>query len=282
MPYSFANPTRETVKDFIGLSSPHVDELYARVLEQVERGEYDFSKRWLFAFGGKALAALVRAPVPRPIYLLRALPELTDADKSALLDFAAKLSERDELATLNYNSATSPDFSRLALAEGWTLEGHVKGFETSLAERNDLKADPAAQTFALSHLLSEEFKTFYTPIWEHDAEVQGLEPLLQELQNFYDNNADGEGVYLLDGDKPVAAGVVEYEGPASMTLVGVLPEYRKRGWGRRLHRQLMWLAKQHAAVYSGSTAVNNASMLRLFEVNGCTFAGETWQIKAPR
>ena len=112
--------------------------------------------------------------------------------------------------------------------------------------------------------------------------MQGLEPLSQELQNFYGNNADdGEGIYLLAADKPVAAGVVNYEEPASMTLIGVLPAYRKQGWGGRLHRQLMWLAKQRAAVYSGSTAVNNAPMLRLFEANGCTFAGETWQLKAP-
>ena len=150
MSYSLTNPTRETVKDFIDLSNPHADELYGRVLGQIERGEYNFSTRWLFTFEGIALAALMRAPVPRPIYRLRASLELTDADTRALLGFAAKLGEGEEPATLNYDSATSPDFSALALAEGWALEAHVKGFQTSLAARNDLKADPAARTFALA------------------------------------------------------------------------------------------------------------------------------------
>jgi hypothetical protein len=34
-------------------------------------------------------------------------------------------------------------------------------------------------------------------------------------------------------------------------------------------------------VYVGSTAVGNAAMARLFEINGCTLTTEVWQLKAP-
>ena len=66
-----------------------------------------------------------------------------------------------------------------------------------------------------------------------------------------------------------------------MTLIGVLPEHRNRGWGGRLHRHLMWLAKGHTKSYVGSTDVRNAAMLQLFELNGCTFETEVWQLVAP-
>ena len=63
--------------------------------------------------------------------------------------------------------------------------------------------------------------------------MQGLEPLSQELQNFYGNNADdGEGIYLLAADKPVAAGVVNYEEPASMDPYRRLARVPQAGLGK--------------------------------------------------
>lgn len=164
MAYTFTHPKPDDLESFIGVNNPDADVAYARILEQVGRGEYDLAQRWLLTSAKGALAALVRAPVPRPIYRLRTSPDLNDEDALALLEFAANLRERDEPATLNYNSATSRDLSALALAQGWTLEAHVKGFDTDLRERDDLRADPAAQTFALSHLLTDAFAAFYTPI----------------------------------------------------------------------------------------------------------------------
>ena len=133
--------------------------------------------------------------------------------------------------------------------------------------------------------MSEDFLAFYRPVWTHDADAQELKPLLEEVQNFHDYNENGEGVYLFDGDQPVAAGVVNYgetsNDPADMTLIGVLPERRNEGWGGRLHRHLMWLARNRAATYVGSTDVRNRPMLQLFEKNGCTFETEVWQLVAP-
>ena len=282
--YSFLPLTEATLRDFVSVRNPDPEAGYSQALAALADGRLELSKRRLFRADGKPLAALTRAPVPRPIYRLKAESDLTEADTLELLSFAMTLSEADGPATLNYAAQTSPDFSALALGRGWTLEAHVRGYRTNLSVRDDLEADPAAQTFPVVHFLSENFLAFYRSIWTHDVDAQGLQPLLEEVQNFHDYNEDGEGVYLFDGGQPVAAGVVSYgdsDDPADMTLIGVLPEHRNRGWGGRLHRHLMWLARGRAAAYVGSTDVRNRPMLRLFEKNGCTFGSEVWQLVAP-
>ena len=283
--YTFSPPTEATLRDFISVRNPDPEAEYSRALAALAEGRLELFKRRLFLAAGKPLAALTRAPVPRPIYRLKAEPDLTEADALELLRFATTLSEAGGPATLNYTAQTSPDFSALALKRGWTLEAHVMGFRTDLSSRDDLEPDPAARTFPVEEFPGEDFSRFYRPIWTHDAEAQELKPLLEEVQNFHDYNENGEGVYLLDGEQPVAAGVVNYgetlDAPADMTLIGVLPGYRDKGWGGRLHRHLMWLARGRTTTYVGSTDVRNGPMLRLFERNGCTLETEVWQLTAP-
>ena len=240
-------PTEATLRDFFAVRNPDPEAEYP-------------------------LASLTRAPVPRPLYRLKAEPNLIEKDVLEPFHFAATSGETGGPVTLNYTAQTSPDLSALALKQGWTLEAHVRGYRTDLGVRDDLEADPAARTFPVEHFLNEDFLAFYRPVWTHDADAQGLKPLLEEVRNFYDYNENGEGVYLFDGEQPVAAGVVNYgetsNDPADMTLIGVLPERRNEGWGGRLHRHLMGLARGRAATYLGSTDVRNAPMLRLFEKNG--------------
>lgn len=281
MTYTFTQPTEATLRDFVTVRNPDPESEYSRAAEAFAQGRLELSKRRLFTADERPLAALTRAPVPRPIYHLRAEPDLTEADALELLRFAATLGEAGGPATLNYTAGTAPDLSALALEQGWTLEAHVRGYRTDLSRRDDLEADPTARTFPVAHLLSGDFLAFYRPVWMHDVDTQELKPLLEEVRNFHDYNESGEGVYLFDGEQPVAAGVVSYGEPADMTLIGVSPEYRNKGWGRRLHRHLMWLAKNRTRVYVGSTDVRNRPMLRLFERNGCTFGSEVWQLAAP-
>ena len=282
--YSFLPPTEATLRDFVGVRNPDPEAGYLQALAALADGRLELSNRRLFLADGKPLAALTRAPVPRPIFRLKAELDLTERDVPPLLRLATTLSEAGGPATLNYTAQTSPDFSALALGRGWRLEAHVRGYRTDLSVRDDLEADPAARTFPVAHFLSEDFLAFYRSVWTHDVDAQGLKPLLEEVQNFHDYNENGEGVYLFDGDQPVAAGVVSYGdsgAAADMTLIGVLPEHRNRGWGGRLHRHLMGLAKGRATTYVGSTDVRNRPMLRLFGKNGCTFETEAWQLVAP-
>ena len=281
MSYKFKNVTAETLKAFISLRTPDPDKVYQMVLEKVQEGDYDFNSRWFYTREGVALAALTRYPTPRPIYSLRTVPDIDEQDTLRLLEFSEELSEESGPATLNYNLASAADISGTALEQGWTLEAHVQGFDTPLGERTDLKPDSAAKSFPLDHLKSEDFATFYKPIWEADVAEQELEPLKQEVTSFIEANTLGEVIYLYDDSKPVAVGVVDYEDVATMTLIGVLPEHRRQGWGARLHRHLMWVAKQHADLYRGQTDVGNAAMLRLFKKNDCVRVAEVWQLIAP-
>ncbi|WP_404447612.1 GNAT family N-acetyltransferase [Sutcliffiella horikoshii] len=51
---------------------------------------------------------------------------------------------------------------------------------------------------------------------------------------------------------------------------GVVPELRGQGIGAQIHRVSMVLLKQfQATYYVGSTDVNNANMIKIFEKNGC-------------
>lgn len=206
--YTFTLPTEATLREFVGVHSRDAEAEYALALATLADGRLELSQRRLFTADGKPLAALIRAPVPRPIYRLNAEPDMTEADTLELLRLAATLGEAGGPATLNYTAQTAPDISALAVKQGWTLEAHVTGFRTDLGSRDDLTADPAARTFPVEDFLGEAFLEFYRPIWTHDADAQGLKPLLEEVRNFHDYNETGEGVYLLHGEQPVAAGVV--------------------------------------------------------------------------
>lgn len=242
---------------------------------------YDFSRRWLFSRDTLPLARLIRYPTPRPIYNLKTNPALSKEDIAQLLVHTQNLAEGEHPVTLNYTLANASDISSIALAQGWLAEAHVMGFDTNLLERNDLAADPAAKTLGLEHLQSPDFAAFYQAIWQADVQKQSLAPLEEEIANFSQTYSVGEVIYLYDDAEPVAVGVLDYEGIATMMLIGVLPQHRRKGWGTRLHRHLMWLAKQHVERYRGQSSVDNAAMLRLFHKNGCTHTAEVWQLIAP-
>lgn len=265
----------------MSIRNPNAEANYQEIAAKVIAGNYDFSRRWLFARGTSPLARLIRYPTPRPIYNLKTNPELNAQDIQELLKHVQQLAEGEHPVTLNYTLANASDISGIALAQGWLKEAHVRGFDTILLERNDLEADPAAKSLALEHLQSPQFAAFYKTIWQADVMEQKLAPFEDEIANFIQAHTVGEVIYLYDDTEPVAVGVLDYEGIASMTLIGVLPQHRRKGWGTRLHRHLMWLAKQHVQRYRGQSSVDNAAMLRLFHKNGCTHSAEVWQLIAP-
>ena len=282
MSYKFENVTPETLKAFVSFRNPHPEEAYQHVSKIVSEGDYDFTKRWLYTKDDIVLSILVRFPVPRPIYSLRTTLDISEQDILKLLDFSEQLSEQDDLVTLNYATSNAKDISKTALNQGWTTEAHVMGFDTPLLERNDLKPDLAAKSFPLEHLKSSDFADFYKPIWTADVHEQELGAFDEEINSFSEVNTLGEVVYLYDGSTPVAAGVVDYDSVATMTLIGVLPNYRQQGWGTRLHKHLMWVAKQHVELYRGQTSTDNVAMLQLFEKNKCINVSEVWQLTAPK
>ena len=65
---------------------------------------------------------------------------------------------------------------------------------------------------------------------------------------------------------------VFYDKPeeGSVFHFGLLPEYRKKQYGRLLHSNCLdFLKKQGVTRYIGSTLIENYAMNKLFEINGC-------------
>jgi hypothetical protein len=55
-----------------------------------------------------------------------------------------------------------------------------------------------------------------------------------------------------------------------------IPDFRRLGWGNRLHRQLLFVAKNLADIHFGGTDFENVAMRRLLNKNGCKITEEQW------
>lgn len=70
----------------------------------------------------------------------------------------------------------------------------------------------------------------------------------------------------------VVAQVNKQSGWSRISYMGALPEYRKIGLGKWIHRQGFQMMKDQGGVlYHGGTHVENFAMRRLFESHGCNF-----------
>jgi ribosomal protein S18 acetylase RimI-like enzyme len=71
------------------------------------------------------------------------------------------------------------------------------------------------------------------------------------------------------------------EGWSRLSYMGVLPEFRGRGYGREVHRHgLRTLRAMGGLTYHGGTARDNVPMRRLFESSGCAILRllEEWKL----
>jgi len=63
---------------------------------------------------------------------------------------------------------------------------------------------------------------------------------------------------------------METEDEGRLFYFGVVPEFRGKGLGKRMHRKALDLLKEmHASYYVGSTDEANLSMIGIFKQNGC-------------
>lgn len=116
----------------------------------------------------------------------------------------------------------------------------------------------------------------------HDKDISDLALLgkreFDYLVRWADEAFDPRTWWLAYLDGALAGFVFPQMYPDEKTLgsvwhIGVLPKFRRRGFGKILHaRALETLRALGAKYYVGSTEPNNPAMMRVFLANGCNFS----------
>lgn len=145
-----------------------------------------------------------------------------------------------------------------ALAAGWMLDSTNVVYKTDLSTVT-AGPDPAVQPLADGH--DQEVKALLDALDRADLDVDEEDMLL--------GLRDGAG--QLVGLGLVAAS--NRPGWANLDLIGVQPELRGRGYGQRLHAQMLRHAALSFTVHGGQTDAENHAMRRIYERNGSRHTG---------
>lgn len=294
MPYllSHPDPTDKGLRAFSSLNSHLEPEgVFQKLRAELQEGRTSRHDLWLLTNEtGNTFAALRLRPYPmQPAWrlgTLRTTPDIPDEAVSALLQQVLELSRQGGSIHLVYSTKTARDFGALPARCGWQGGGDASiAYRTDLSERDDLMPDPAASVLEFGHLFSDAFRTFYEPI-RQVGKTSDARPFEVVVDNLFElaSRDDGQLYALEDEGKPVAMGIVTSftvpgEKAAGCNVLGVALNRRRRGWGRRLHRHLMWAAKGRSPLYLGHTDASNTAMRRLFEVNGCVEESKSWELE---
>ena len=111
------------------------------------------------------------------------------------------------------------------------------------------------------------------PFEERHGEARDVEAEWADLVTYAGREFDPTHWYVVsdcDGDIGVLLPQAYDKKHGSIFYIGVLPERRRRGFGRALHALgLHTLAARNIPRYVGSTDVRNVGMRTIFESNGC-------------
>ena len=293
MIYTLHNPDPNSaqLRLYSALSSPlGAEKALERVRRLLTQGAITPHDLWLLTNDmGEAYAALEVKPYPNQprwrLGVLRTAPDIPDTAATFLFREVLELSRRGDPLHLVYNDKSARDFGRLPDTLGWKGgDDYGVSYRTDLSGRDDLAPDPAALRSELKTLLSDTFRAFYQPI--RTTPPSDTRDFRSVVQAIYDVAKEDDGaLYALTlGGAPVAMGIVSVttvagERCGGINMLGVLPEQRRRGWGARLHRHLMWEVRQRAPLYLGGTDAANVPMRRLFALNGCREDGREWELE---
>lgn len=122
----------------------------------------------------------------------------------------------------------------------------------------------------------DEFINIYSQVLTDDPE--GMKDPLDHFNEIKEYLADkfNPKYCLVVKLKSKAIGVIipqifpDGEDWGGIMHIGLIPEERHKGYGRILQAKCFELLKKQGVIkYVGSTNINNKSMLRVFEINGC-------------
>ncbi len=290
--YTLQNPDSDTLPTYSTLNHPlGADEALESTGKSLADGSLTLRDLWLLEGGtGNAHAALQLKPYPtQPTWrlgLLRTTPDIPDDAATFLFTRVLELSRKGQPIHLVYNDRSARDFGSLPAALGWSgSDNCMISYRTDLSERDDLLPNPAAVACRLEVLLSDDFRRFYEPVRRRSpSDPRTFEQILRVLYEHH-QEVNGSLFALEEDSRTVAMGIVSdvQYGPdqwaGGVNILGVALDKRRRGWGRRLHRHLMWEAKKRSPLYIGGTDASNTAMRRLFAVNGCTDEGSHWELE---
>ncbi|WP_010191925.1 GNAT family N-acetyltransferase [Bacillus sp. m3-13] len=167
--------------------------------------------------------------------------------------------------------------------ENWLLEKKFDKISSIIEYTRDLKEMQETDNQIKCHALAEgvikdhEYTKLYELCRSGSANKNTKQPIAQVMSSL-ENELGPEWrkhcyYFLKDG---AFAGIsiphieIGTEDEGRLFYFGVVPELRRQGIGAQIHRVSMELLKKfQATYYVGSTDVNNANMIKIFEKNGC-------------
>ena len=283
MPFTLTNPTPHQLLEYVSLRAKEDPAIVlGRVQSSLEAGRSKIEDLWMLRddSGLWAVFSLIKTGDVRRC-ILRADVEISDEALTILLRWLeVRAEESGEEVIVHFSSTMSRDPGDLPFQLIWIFESHALMHRTPLQDRADLEPDLAARRFPISEMQTPRFAAFYAPIWAALPECFGdtLEEAIKEYHDRISNLEEACVVYLFGADEmPVGGGLLyKRQEAASFDVVGVTPELRGKGWGNRLHRHLLWAAKELSDVNVGGTDSSNTAMRRLFQKNGCVVDEEQW------
>ena len=152
-----------------------------------------------------------------------------------------------------------------ALAAGWMLDSTNVTYQTDLSTVT-AAPDPAAQP--LADVSGAEAQALLAALDRADLDLEEEDTLL--------GLRDGAG-------QLVGLGLVapsNRPGWANLDLIGVQPDLRGRGYGQRLHAQMLRRAALSFTHHGGQTDAENHAMRRIYERNGSRHTGTQLYFRA--
>jgi RimJ/RimL family protein N-acetyltransferase len=247
----------------------------------IDADEEDARCRQVALDGDRCVGWLHVSRIDEDIFAIRRVRSIVEKDAknigTALFSSLASSFAGEPLNILTSDRPFAQPFNRMLLAAGFGLHSRKIYVERSLEGYSSPYHDPFLYQ-SLSEVGEDEFIRLLADAATDDPFEDAAttpEERFHRLVNYAGSAFDPEG-WMVAYSGNEAIGVIlpqrYHDQPQQGTLfyIGVMPRYRKRGYGPILHATgLAMLAYQGVREYVGTTDVRNNPMISVFKRNGC-------------
>ncbi|MBY7142016.1 GNAT family N-acetyltransferase [Virgibacillus sp. NKC19-3] len=187
------------------------------------------------------------------------------------------------------------DFLSLLMDESfhhWLLSKGLRHISTTMEYTRNLRALPEIKNAIQWHSLSEGWivDAEYGDLYERcssgsaNKNVQAKDQFLLSLEDELGTNWRNHCFYFTKNETFIGICIPHIEmgtkSEGRLFYFGVVPEWRKKGFGTELHKiALRLLHQQEATYYVGCTDISNVHMMQIFKQNGCVLRDQKGQYK---